>query len=92
MGWRLGHFQNGPSDDPRLYRPLDRDHDCCVVAGLVWPVFLSGQYSIATAIGVLCALAGDCTAVDFVKKTSNYGGIRQTFARVERGSVCGSLT
>ena len=74
------------SDDPRLYRPLIVTMIVSVVAGLVWPVLLSGQYSIATAIGVTLALwLAIATAVDFVKKTSNYGGIRQTFARVERG-------
>ena len=74
------------SDDPRLYRPLIVTMIVSVVAGLVWPISLGGQYSTATAIGVTLALwLAIATAVDFVKKTSNYGGIRQAFARVERG-------
>ena len=74
------------SDDPRLYRPLIVTMIVSVAAGLAWPITLSGQYSIATAIGVTLALwLAIATAVDFVKKTSNYGGVRQTFGRVERG-------
>ena len=75
----MGHFSKWrQSDDPRLYRPLIVTMIVSVVVGLVWPITLDGEYSIATAIGVTLALwLAIATAVDFVKKISNYGGVRK---------------
>ena len=81
------------SDDPRLYRPLIVTMIVSVVAGLVWPVSLSGQYSIATAIGVTLALwLAIATAVDFVKKTATTEVLDKLLPVLNVGcSVCGSL-
>ena len=74
------------SDDPRLYRPLIVTMIVSVVVGLAWPITLNGEYSIATAIGVTLALwLATATAVDFMKKISNYGGVRQTLSRLNAG-------
>ena len=76
------------SDDPRLYRPLIVTMIVSVVVGLAWPITLSGEYSVATAVGVTLALwLAIATAVDFVKKVNNYGGVTQTFSRIERGMI-----
>ena len=76
------------SDDPRLYRPLIVTMIVSVVVGLAWPITLSGEYSVATAVGVTLALwLAIATAVDFVKKINNYGGVTQTFSRIERGMI-----
>ena len=76
------------SDDPRLYRPLIVTMIVSVVVGLAWPITLSGEYSVATAVGVTLALwLAIATAVDFVKKVNNYGGVTQTFSRIERGVI-----
>ncbi|HBX26794.1 MAG TPA: heme lyase NrfEFG subunit NrfE [Gammaproteobacteria bacterium] len=76
------------ADDPRLYRPLIVTMIVSVVAGLVWPTTLGGEYSIATAFGVTIALwLAIATAADFGNKTKSFGGVRQTFVRVERGMI-----